>query len=299
MMTIGILCGLAAAAALSVSYVLSRLFVLRHRNGAFRLLILAHILMGGISAVLLPLFWPAQMPSAAELAGPLTGMAGFYMLGQVSLFVALRRTDASRASPLLGLKIVILAMISMRFLDQPLNGLQWAGAALAVAAAFVLSYSGKRIPAPAIAAIGVACVAYSLSDLHIQWAVRGVFGQLGLFHASMLALILSYILCGLVGLALLPLAGRATRAEWKHALPFVAAWYVAMIFLFACFGSVGVLLGNILQSTRGLISILLGAGLAAAGMVHVEARTPRHVLLRRIVAAGMMSLAIIAFVGGG
>jgi hypothetical protein len=68
--------------------------------------------------------------------------------------------------------------------------------------------------------------------------------------------------------------------------------------LFACFGLIGVVHGNIVQSTRGLISIGIGYLLARAGHAHIEERVSRATMLRRVVAGVLMLLAVALFTLG-
>lgn len=289
----GILFGLGAAVAQSVSYIFSRLFVAHQHRGVLRLLVLAHILMGAASLALAAVLWSPNTPGIAFLFRPLASTVGFYLLGQVGLFITLRFADASRVSPLLAMKVIILAVLSAAFLRQNVEWLQWAAVLLSAAAAFVLNASGGSLPLKALAGIALTCLFYCISDLSIAELVIVIRANgVEPFRASLLATFFSYVLCGVVGLALLPWSGKGERADWKWAAPFAAAWLVGMVCLFTCFGAVGVVYGNILQSTRGLFSILIGAKLAGMGLVHLERKHPRHVVLRRLGAAAMMCAAI-------
>ena len=87
-----------------------------------------------------------------------------------------------------------------------------------------------------------------------------------------------------------PDEGSALR--FFHGLPFSAIWLVAMLLLFATFAIIGVVFGNIVQSSRGIISILIGYLVAAAGHQHLEQKVAHGVLARRIAAAALLSLAI-------
>jgi uncharacterized membrane protein YgdD (TMEM256/DUF423 family) len=62
--------------------------------------------------------------------------------------------------------------------------------------------------------------------------------------------------------------------------------------LYCSFGLVGVVFGNILQSTRGIMSVALGAMLAHLGWHELEQRVDRAMLLRRFAAALLMTAAI-------
>ena len=288
---IGILLGLAVALTQSISFLCVRLFAVRRRKGVMRLLILGHVIMGVICAAALPLLWDQRAGNVGDFIRPLVGAAGFYLIGQASLMFALTRSDASRIAPLLALKIVVLALVTVTALDGQLGAMQWGGVALSVAAAFILNHTGGRLPLPCLAAVALTCAAYAMSDLNVKALVTAL-GAMGKARGSLLAVSMCYVLTGAAALALLPWAGRGLWAEIRYAAPFAISWLAAMVFLFACFAHVGVVFGNILQSTRGLISILLGAGIAALGMHHLEQKHPRHVLVRRLVAAGMMCLAI-------
>ena len=296
-LAIGIVLGLAVALTQSVSFLCVRLFVVRRHKGVMRLLILGHVIMGVISAAALPLLWDPRAGHVRDFIWPLVGAAGFYLVGQASLMFALTRTDASRISPLLALKIVVLALLTVTALGGQLRALQWGGVALSVAAAFVLNYTGGRLPLSCLAAVALTCAAYAISDLNVK-ALVSALEAMGKARGSLLAVSMCYTLTGLAALALLPWAGRGVWAEIRYAAPFAISWLAAMVFLFACFAHVGVVFGNILQSTRGLFSILLGARIAAMGMTHLEQKHPRRVLVRRGAAAGMMCLAIALWVAG-
>ena len=296
MAAMGILYGLGCATSHSASYIFSRRFVLAHRGGPLRLFAISHVIMGIVSAAALPLLWPAGMPGWRKLAPHVAAMAGFYLVGQLSFFFVVRYVEASRASPLLGIKILILAAIYL-VLHEALSPWQWLAVAMGTAAALVLGGSGKLLPWQAIVGILVTSVTYCISDLNIAATVNTVRDatQLSVPQSALVSAVVCYVLCGAVGLALLPWVGWGSRREWLDACPFALCWLGAMILLFACFGEVGPLYGNILQSTRGIISILLGAVMARMGLVRLERRTTRGVFVQRLVAAGLMVTAIALF----
>ena len=61
---------------------------------------------------------------------------------------------------------------------------------------------------------------------------------------------------------------------------------------------VGPLLGNILQSTRGLISILLGSLFAYLGHFHIESEISRREFFGRLGAGVLMTAAVSLYVLG-
>lgn len=295
MLMLGVILGLAAAVSQSVSYVCSRWYTAHRGGGMIRLLVLGHVIQGVVCTPLAWLLWPADLPAVSTFLPELLGVAGFYMLGQVGLFVALRFTDASRVSPLLGIKIAVLAVLTVGLLGDVLSLWQWTAVGMAVLAGFALNYSGGRLPWQATLAILLTCTAYSLSDFFIRLMLEAMHTVPPL-RAALVGAALSYIVCGCASAVLLPWYGSRRVGEWAAAMPYAMAWLAGMFFLFACIGAVGVVLANILQATRGPISIALGVGVARYGLVSVETRVSRAVLFRRAAAATMMMAAIIIYV---
>lgn len=291
----GIVLGFAAAAVQSVSYLFSRMFVRGRQDGVTRLAVTAHIIMGVVSLIALPWLWRADVPPFGQYAAAVVGTAGFYLAGQAGFFYLLRTTDASRVSPLLGLKIVVLALITVLILRHPLNLQGWVAVLLCAAAAMLLNLTRGMMTWRTMLLVLAVCTFYSLSDLNITALVRNL-QPLDAIRASVLGVCLSYILCGVVGLAALPAVRRMVKpGDWAAATPFAVTWLGGMVLLFGCFGTIGPLYGNVLQSTRGVISILFGGILGTLGMVHIEERVSLRVLLQSAVAGVLMTVAIWLF----
>lgn len=294
----GIIFGLLAATCQSLCYVFSRVFVTRGGNTSLGLFALSHAIMGVFAVALLPFCWSEQVYEVRAYVWPLAGSVVFYLLGQVCLFQAVKLTDASRVSPLLGLKILVLALITVLAFDKPLTHLQWIGVVLSIAAAAGLNWSGGgRIPLNASAAILGACVFYSLSDLSIV-SLTKVLSAEGGFRGILLGTALAYSFAGVVGLALVGINGAEHRQgkQWREALPVAATWFLAMVFLFVCFRMLDAVFGNIVQSMRGPLSILIGAAIAYAGHAHLEQKVGVWTFVRRLGAAVLMCAAIAIFV---
>ena len=299
---IGVAAGLLAALASALSYLVSRHHVLTHpefrgAGGGRRLIVQAHGLMGLVCIPASWLLWPrAGGPPALAWMPPTIGCAAIYLLGQACFFRALERVPASKLSPLLGLKIVMLAGIVSTFLGAPLDARQWAAVGLAVAAALALQRGDDRVPLGTLGLVLVACLCFALADLQIVALLRALATggpePLGRFHAGCLGMCLTYVACG--GL-LLPWAGsmvpRSAGGLWP-AVQYALVWLVAMIALYACLGTVGAVFGNILQGTRGVMSVLLGAILAHLGWHELEEKVDRRTFAARIAAAMAMAAAI-------
>ncbi len=312
MMLTGLFTGLAAALTQSLSYLGTRHFThSRPQNATRQLLVFGHLWMGLFAAVVLLLAWPQGQGWhwIWDVRQPVLLMTLFYLIGQLGMILALRHAEPSRVSPLMGVKIIFLAGLAS-YLPQPqvaaaatpvvgLTSLQWAGVILSVVASIALNYAGAALRKRAVAAILLACLAFTISDWNIQRANVAIAHALptaSKLQVSFLNVGLSYVLAALPALALAPLWGTRKPRDWLDAAPFAAAWFAGMLFLFWCFAEVGPLLGAILQSTRGLISILIGSLLIHWGHHHMEPHSPRRVLLRRLAAGALMFLAVSLYV---
>jgi drug/metabolite transporter (DMT)-like permease len=296
-MIVGVASGFVAAFFQSSSYIFTRRYVAAFRQSSLGLLISGHCIMGLFSAILLPFFFPKTMPPVSQFDLPLFLYLFFYFGGQISLLFALKNVDASRVSPLLGLKIIVLAFIGVVFLKQPFHHLQWLSMCLSVVAACMLGFSGKKISFASFMWIVLACISYSLSDIFVR-QMMCVFLYCGLFKASIITTCIGYTLCGLLACVVLIIYPVKQKVQWKFAFPFAFCWYTGMIFLFVCFTSIGVVFGNIIQSTRGLASIVMGSYIAQRGYGHIEEKVEKKVFLIRLSAGVLMVAAIALFYAG-
>ena len=93
--------------------------------------------------------------------------------------------------------------------------------------------------------------------------------------------------------------GQVAWSDVRRATPYALTWLLSMVFLYACFALVNVVLGNIVQSTRGLISILLAPIMARSDdWGHLEAAQSPHAVLRRALVAVVMTGAVALYVWG-
>lgn len=293
---LGLTAGLAAALAQSASYLFSRDFITKGRGSIPALFIMSHVIMGVISLAILPLALPLTVTPFRDFAQPLFGAVLAYMAAQCVLFAALRSTEPSRIAPLLGLKIIVLALIVMIVGQESLGPLRWIAVILCAGAALLLNEAGGRLPARVIAGLCLTVTGYALSDFNIVMLVHALASS-GRF-APFIGVCYSYLLGGIISLPFLFFFRPVTRMPWRSALPYAASWYVSMIFLYICFALIGVVFGNIVQSTRGLISIVLAVMVARMGFTHIETHVSPGIFWKRIVAALLMLGAIALYTVG-
>lgn len=291
----GLIFGFGVAVGASLSYVFSRQWVSVRGWSLKQLLVISHVWMGAIAAIVLMLLWPENMPSWKKWLLPTLSVELPYLAGQVGTIYALRHTDASRIAPLLGIKIASIALLSTVILGQPPMPLQWFAIALAVGSAFLLNHAGGSMPRKAIAGTLFAVVGYSFSDLSITW-LNETLEPVGKWQGPVIGAGLAYTFAGLGAAALLPWFGSRDPKRWVAAVPYSLAWVGSVGCLFTAISMLGVVLAVIMQSLRGLLSVLLGAAIARLGHHALETHLERSVLVRRVLAAIMMTCAIALYV---
>jgi drug/metabolite transporter (DMT)-like permease len=291
-MLFGILLGFATAFSQCFAYIFSRLFVIRHRNAFWKLLLVSHLYIGLASLLGLFFIWPEVLPPPNQYVGPLLGTAGFYIIGQCGLFMLMRMTSPSRVAPLLGAKIIILALLATFVFGQSLPPMQWLAVLACFGAVLIMNFSGESLPAKTVMLLLLTCTGYSLSDLNIDRLVRAL-STIPTLHAAVWGALMAYVLLGVLAAIIVLIARpKALWADWRLSLPFAALWMTAMLTLFACIGLVGPVFAVILQSTRGLMSVVLGALIARHGWLTVEQHISRRMLLQRLAAAALMGVAV-------
>ena len=264
----------------------------KHDGDFLRLLSLSHILMGVMSLPFIIFMRPAGMPAFSSYIVSLLCCAGFYLLGQVFFLAAIAHSEPSRISPILGLKVLMLAVISALFMGEHFSATKWIAVGLCTTAIFLLSNSGEKLNRRTLVFAVLACTGYCLSDLNIKILVDQ-FSCMSVLGRSILTGSMCYALCGLAGVGVLIFTrSKISRDTWVYVIPFSLAWFLSVIFLFSCFSLIGVVFGNILQSTRGLISVVLGFVIAYMGFEEWETKITRKVFFQRLLAAALMTGAV-------
>ncbi len=297
-MTTGIVYGLGAALFQSIAYLSSRHFTDRKGGSPVQLLLATHILLGPAALAVLLLVPKELYPPLGSYLVAALGTTLCFMMAQILIFAALRRAAPSRVSPLLGLKILFVVVLSGIFFAASYTGLQFAAVFLALGAALVLNYSGGSLPGRALILILTAALLLAGSDIFIQAAVLP-FAHFGSFMQGVIPLAVSYAMAGILSLILWPFLCSLKPGQFADALPFTFSWTIGIILFFISIAEVGVMYTAVLQSLRGLFNVLFGAVLGYLGFHLLEEKHNLGVILRRIAAALMMTGAITLFGFGG
>lgn len=243
--------------------------------------VFAPIWLFGSGPWLWPNFWAAV----------LNGLVFF--VGQIFTFLALNRGDVSIVTPVLGTKVVFVAILTVVLLRQPLPAVWWVAALLTVAATFLLG-GGKVKPGQATFRESLingfsAAFFFSISDIIGQkWAPAWGFEH---FAPVMFGTV------ALLSFALVPQFHAPLRAFppgiWRWLVPgavllSVQAGGIAVAIM--KFGQATMV--NILYSTRGLWSVVV-IWLVGHWFGNEERGHGHAVMLRRMAGAALLLLAVI------
>ncbi|MBP6507378.1 MAG: DMT family transporter [Opitutaceae bacterium] len=248
-------------------------------NWACALVFLPFWLMHGFAPVPLGAYWQPAV------------IAVIFLLGQILMFLAITRGDVSVATPVMGAKVLLVALFSS-FLHIGQVPLQWwIAAALSMAALGLLNLGGgtqhRRIGRTVTLTL-LSATLYALSDVLVQkWAPSWGAGN---FFPPM------FFLVGLYSFALLAFARGGLAGINPGAWGWVglgagcnALTNAGIALTLGIWGNATAV--NIVYSSRGLFSVLLVWGVGH-WFANQEQHAGRAVLLSRLVGAAAMIAAI-------
>ena len=223
--------------------------------GAWRMTFVCNLLLAAMAA---PLFLLSAPPTPEALwYQPLVAGVAFF-LGQVFTFLAINKGDVSVATPVLGTKVIFVALFTVLLIHLPIPWTLWAAALLTTAALAVLGSGTKNGEHhkffSTLVYAGISALSFSLTDVVTQkWSPA--WGGAG-FSARFLAV------CGFLSFALIPFFNGRLRDVSKSTW----LWFGSGAF---CLASQGLLLYivlgryghateiNVIYNSRGLWTVLL------------------------------------------
>jgi drug/metabolite transporter (DMT)-like permease len=277
----------------SVGYVVAVLLVKRSAFfgvGLWRTTFVANVATGLCFAPLWLLGGPGQ--PATMLWQPAV-VGALFFAGQVCTFWAING-DVSLATPVLGLKILMVALLSSVLLADPVPLKWWVAAALSTGAIALLNgggQSGRRKVGTTVMAASLAAASFALSDVLIQkWAPAWGAGR----FLPLLFWALALFSLGLIPFFRAPLR-EISRPAWNWLLPgalVLALQAASMTYAVAVFGEATAM--NVVYSSRGLWSVV-----AVWLIGHWFRNEEQHlgaVVLRRRLGGALLMLAAIGLV---
>ncbi|MEZ6127879.1 MAG: DMT family transporter [Planctomycetaceae bacterium] len=218
-----------------------------------------------------------------------------FVLGQVFTYLAYQYGDVSVATPVFGVKVLMVAVLVSLVAGEQLPGMIWVAGAMATAGIILIQWSGghsQTTPARRRLAIVLALsAAFSLSlfDVSLQKWARDWNGYA--------FLPVMFGTAGILSLLFLPLVDGPKRLRSLKATRWMLAGTVlmalqatSMCFSLAEFGDAPRI--NIVYALRGLWGVLL-AWLLAGTLGTGEASHGRSVMLRRLAGAVLLTAAVL------
>jgi drug/metabolite transporter (DMT)-like permease len=225
----------------------------------------------------------------------LAGAAFFF--GQVFTFLALSRGDVSVATPVLGTKVVFVALFTVALTREPIPPAWWGAAALTVAATWLMGGGkagrGDGVFARSLAYGLAAAAGFSLTDVFAQkWAPAWGFSHFAPALFATVAL-LSFSLISQFQESIWSLSG----ATWRWLAPgalLLTAQAAGVAFAIMNFGAATRV--NVLYASRGVWSVAIVW--AIGHWFGNEERGHGHwVMARRFCGAVLLLAAIVLVVG--
>lgn len=205
------------------------------------------------------LAWGGTWPPLALWWQPLL-VATLFLSGQVWTLFSLQRGDVSVATPILGLKVVLVAVLTTLILAHGLSWQLWLAAALSSAGIASLNHAKAHRagsnPTATIVSAAVAATSFALFDVLVQkWSPAWGIGRF---------LPLTIGMVGLISLALVPVFWRDLRTlsrpatRWLRAGSLLFALQsILFVSSIAHFGQATA--ANVLYSSRGVWSVVVVA----------------------------------------
>ena len=244
----------------SMAYVIAALLLKRSSAfgvGLWRTTFIANLM----HAVCLVPFWSLGTGSGggAWWQPMVTGL--LFMFGQIATLRAIEKGDVSIATPVLGLKIILVALVSALLLPDPVPFRWWIAASLSVIGILLLNrqpasgmnQSRSVSVAPTITAAMGAAVSFAFFDVLVQkWAPLWGVGRF---------LSLNFIFLAIWSMTLIPVFSASLRSIRRPALPWLLGGSVllglqaaGLTISLGTYGDATAI--NVVYSTRGLWSVL-------------------------------------------
>lgn len=291
-MLTGILFGLTTAVLQTASYFFSRTYLQRTGSPVI-LLAASQLVIALISLLAAPFVVPKAALDWKYLPAIMLTSWGF-LIGHCFFFKALKVIESSRIASLLGLKVVVVPLFLSLVFKEHFGWGQWCALVLAMGAAMLINYRGGNLFVwKGMGYFLCTLPMYAWSDIGIQILIRQLPVESPI-HAAAIGAVFSNLL---VGLTLLPVAcyKRVSFVQFRNSLPYALCWGTAAVLFFFCFSYLGAAFGNVVQASRGPMSLLAGIILAKLGCSWLEERVPVRIWIFRAVASLMMFSAIVLY----
>ncbi|MBE6379929.1 MAG: hypothetical protein E7047_03275 [Lentisphaerae bacterium] len=295
---IGIISGLVAGLMQSCSYLGGQRFLNKYNNSA-QMVICSLLITGAVTWLMAPFFlYTSTLFSWRMLLYVIMTDIGL-VVGHWGFFSAQKHIESSRIASLMGLKVLVVAVLSIVLLRIGFTFLQYLAMLGAASAGLLMNWNQGKLNWNGMGYMLVCFIGYAFSDLGVQLVVQEMPAE-DPIAAGFSGFIVNYSVTGLGALCLI----KKFKIDYRMlctALPQGLCWVVSMWGLYICFGLVGAAFGNVLQASRGIISLVIGIILSYFAMQSLEKKQSADQWVRKAVAALIMfgSIMLYAFTAKG
>jgi drug/metabolite transporter (DMT)-like permease len=237
-------------------------------------------------ALVTPLLWIFIKPQFPPPAGwtPLLISCATCVAAYLFLYTALHWGDVSSVMPIMGSKVIFASLLAIPMLHERHNWQIYTAAVLVAISIAILSYSpsksgSRKFPLKPVVLMTSCCVIFGLTDILIKRSLVHLDSYnfmiyYNLFVGALSFCVIPYIRKKKVSLAL---KGMDLRLGFCAAVSLVTA---TLLFTIMLKMSSGVVIPNILQSTRGIFIVLISAILTHRGSTILETQSRKVYILR-------------------
>jgi drug/metabolite transporter (DMT)-like permease len=251
-----------------------------------------------IQALITPLLWlfiRPRFPSSPAGWTPLLISCITCVAAYLFLYMALHYGDASSVMPIMGSKVIFSGLLAIPLLHETHSWQVYAAAVLVAISIAILSYSpskseSSKFPLKPIVLMTGGSIIFGITDICIKRAL--------VYLDSYNFMIYYNFFVGILSLCVIPyirkkkvslvLKGMDLQLSFYAAVALVAATLLFVIMFEMCSG---VVIPNILMSTRGIFIVLISAVLTHRGSTLLETQS-KKVYLLRLVASFLIIISI-------
>lgn len=285
---IGIFLGFFGAVFQAFNYAFTKDCAEKYKLRGLRQLVCVHL--GLFVLVIFPFFYFNLIEHISwELVFDTLWASVPYLVAQYLTIITLTMTDSSIFSPLLAIKIPVLAVIALLFLDQvfAINQIIAIGAIILLGVYFS-SISGKIKLIPLIL-ITVICFMYAVSDLGMAEFMRD-WPENNRAMAICGCICYQFIFCGVIAMPFMKIPRFHLQLSNVYQAKYIAlAWMTSDIFFVICFNFAGVVETSIVQSLRSVLGVII-AYIFYKKYIHDE-----NTFRRKMIVAVLMIIFVITF----
>ena len=239
-----------------------------------------------LQALVTPLLWIFIRPQFPPTAGltPLLLSCVTCVVAYLFLYAALHCGDVSSVMPIMGSKVIFSGLLAIPLLHEKHNFHVYIAAVLVAISIAILSYSpsksgNSKFPLKPIVLMAICSIIFGFTDILIKRSL--------VYLDSYNFMIYYNFIVGVLSLCIIPyirtkkvsliLKGRDLQLSFYSAVALVAATLLFTVMLKI---SSGVVIPNILQSTRGIFIVVISAVLTHRGSTMLETQSKKVYMLR-------------------